>query len=215
MFPGTEGYEEQAASLVPRYEAIAFEDKYRREMGLMPGSPCQILDIGAGTGGDAAWLAAQGHNVMAVEPVATLRLAGRALHPSSNIEWVGDGLPDLRGVVERRRQFDIILLTAVWMHLDRCQRKAAMPVVAGLLGPGGVLFMSLRHGPVPAGRRMFDVTAEETIELGTAHGLTLLLNERVESAQPENRAAGVEWTKLAFQSSGQGLARGVRSPNTC
>jgi hypothetical protein len=28
---------------------------------------------------------------------------------------------------------------------------------------GGIVIMSLRHGPIPTGRRMFEVSAEETI----------------------------------------------------
>jgi len=31
--------------------------------------------------------------------------------------------------------------------------------------------MSLRHGPVPDGRRMFDVSADETVALGEQAGL--------------------------------------------
>ena len=30
----------------------------------------------------------------------------------------------------------------------------------------------MRHGPVPPGRRMFDVSAEETIALAAGHGLS-------------------------------------------
>ena len=201
-FAGTEGYEEQAEHLIARYEAIVFEHKYRREMHLMPASPGKVLDIGAGSGVDAAWLAARGHHVVAVEPVGRFRQAGAALHPSSAIEWVHDGLPRLGVVTSRGRRFDMILLTAVWMHLDGPERRQAMPVVANLLGPGGRVFMSLRHGPVPAGRRMFDVSAAETLEMAAACGLRPLLNELVPSSQLDNNAAGVEWSRLVFCGAG-------------
>ena len=68
--PGTQGYAEQAAQLVQQYEAIPFEHKYRAELALLPARPGRILDVGAGTGVDAAWLAAHGHEVLAVEPTA-------------------------------------------------------------------------------------------------------------------------------------------------
>jgi hypothetical protein len=46
-----------------------------------------------------------------------------------------------------------------------------MPRVAGLVRLGGVMMLSLRYGPVPPGRRMFDVSADETIRLARAEGL--------------------------------------------
>lgn len=63
------------------------------------------------------------------------------------------------------------MLTAVWMHLDHKERQVAMPSVASLLASDGTLVLSLRHGPVPNGRRMFEVSAEETILLANQCGL--------------------------------------------
>jgi hypothetical protein len=54
------------------------------------------------------------------------------------------------------------MLTAVWMHLDKQQRQHAMPRVTGLLRSGGVMILTLRHGPVPPGTRMFDVSADNS-----------------------------------------------------
>jgi 2-polyprenyl-3-methyl-5-hydroxy-6-metoxy-1,4-benzoquinol methylase len=80
-------------------------------------------------------------------------------------------LPALPVVTKRGDKFDVVMITAVWMHLDEAQRRRAMPVVASLLSPGGVMTLSLRHGPVPAGRRMLEVSARETIGLAAAEGL--------------------------------------------
>ncbi len=197
--PGTEGYADQAASLVGPYEALAFEEVHREELHLLPDSAARILDVGAGTGHDAAWLAARGHEVLAVELVAAFRAAAARLHPSPAIEWLEDALPDLERVHARGQAFDAILLTAVWMHLDEPQRRAGMGRLAALLAPAGVLVMSLRHGPVPAGRRMFEVSGEETIALARTRGLEPVLHARTASVQAANRAAGVTWTKLAFR----------------
>ncbi len=195
---GTEGYAEEAEELFKRYESIPATDAHRAVLHLIPTMPGAILDIGSGTGRDAAWFAGQGHRVVAVEPTDAMRLPAMALHPSPRIEWLNDSLPDLDLVLARGAKFDLVMLTAVWMHLDGEQRARAMPRLASLLRAGGVMIMKIRHGPVPAGRRMFEVSAEETIELALAQDLQPVLNLRTESSQQENRAADVTWTNLAL-----------------
>jgi SAM-dependent methyltransferase len=157
-----------------------------------------VLDIGAGTGRDAAWFAEMGHRVVAVEPTDALRLGAMKLHPSPRIEWIDDGLPDLALVRSRGETFDLVMLTAVWMHLDADQRARAMRNVAATVASPGRIIMTLRHGPVPQGRRMFEVSTEETIALAETQGLHPTLNVQRASTQPGNRAAGVSWTILAL-----------------
>jgi protein-L-isoaspartate O-methyltransferase len=67
----------------------------------IPASPGRILDIGSGTGRDAAWFASQDHRVVAIEPTNEMRIPAMALHPSPRIEWLDDSLPDLNA----RREF--------------------------------------------------------------------------------------------------------------
>jgi SAM-dependent methyltransferase len=195
---GTEGYAEEAQELFERYEGIPAADAHRAVLHLIPAAPRRILDVGSGTGRDAAWFAARGHRVVAVEPTDAMRVPAMALHPSPRIEWLNDSLPDLAVLRARGDQFDLVMLTAVWMHLDEAQRRRAMPNLAALLRAGGMLILKIRHGPVPAGRRMFEVPAAETIELARMQGLNPVLNVRSESSQEANRLAGVTWTTLAF-----------------
>jgi 2-polyprenyl-3-methyl-5-hydroxy-6-metoxy-1,4-benzoquinol methylase len=199
MIPGTEGYADHAEELVKRFEAVSFSEKHGAVMHLMPPVPPAVLDVGAGTGVDAAWFASQGHRVVAVEPTNSLRLAGIRLHRAHPIEWVDDSLPDLARTCARVQKFDVVMVTAVWMHLDEQERRRGMPQVASLLAPGGVLVMSLRHGPAPTERRIFQVSDEETIALATGCSLKTVLSLRTASAQAINRQAGVTWTRLAFR----------------
>jgi len=196
---GSRGYAEQAEELVVRYEGIDFAAKHGAVLPLLPAAPASAIDIGAGTGRDAAWLAERGYRVVAVEPTEAMRSRGIALHPTPAIEWIDDSLPALHRVVAQRRRFDLVMLTAVWMHLDAEERRIAMANVAALLAPFGLLVITLRHGPVPIGRVMFVVSAEETIALAAAHGLRLALDVHAESSQAANRDAGVSWTQLAFR----------------
>jgi SAM-dependent methyltransferase len=195
---GTEGYADEAEELFRLYESIPAADAHRAVLHLIPAITSRVLDIGSGTGRDAAWFASQGHRVVAVEPTSAMRIPAMALHPSARIEWLDDSLPDLALLRARAAPFDLVMLTAVWMHLDEAQRRQAMPNVAALMRPGGTAIMKLRHGPVPAGRRMFEVTPEETLELARTQDLHPVLNVRTESSQEANRLAGVSWTNLAF-----------------
>jgi len=193
---GTEGYAAEAEALVGQYEGIRFADIHKQVLHLIPAAPCRVLDIGSGTGRDAAAFAAMGHAVVAVEPIAELRERAAALHPSPRIEWLDDGLPELSRLAARGEDFDVVMLTAVWMHLDEDQRRRAMPRVAALVRRGGVAILSLRHGPVPPGRRMFEVSAEETAALAAAEGLAVAL--RLDDRADDLGRPGVSWTRLAF-----------------
>lgn len=193
---GTEGYAAEAASLLAQYESITFQQAQSSILHLIPSGPCRVLDIGAGTGRDAAGFTALGHRVVAVEPTDELRSAAMALHPDPNIEWVDDSLPDLARLAALGDAFDVVMLTAVWMHLDAAPRCRAMPQVARLTAPGGVMIMSLRYGPVPPGRRMFPVSADETIRLAEAEGLVLKLTRSHQDGV--FKRPGVSWTRLAF-----------------
>ncbi|HDR9251566.1 class I SAM-dependent methyltransferase [Burkholderia vietnamiensis] len=202
---GTEGYAENAHSLIERWKDLSFAERHEPILHLLPQSPARILDIGAGIGTDADAFAAMGHSVVAVEPVDALRIAGIERHSSARIEWLDDSLPQLAHLRTGRREFDLVMLSAVWMHLDEDERRRAMPNVGALLCDGAMLIMSLRYGPVPEGRRMFDVSAEATIRLADAHGLRNVLNVETESVQRGNRSAGVMWRRLAFVKDGAHL----------
>jgi SAM-dependent methyltransferase len=193
---GSEGYAEEVEALTVQYESITFDQTHASIRHLIPLTPCRVLDIGAGTGRDAAGFAALGHRVLAVEPTDELRTRAASLHPLPEIEWLDDSLADLALVRQRDVLFDLVMLSAVWMHLDKGQRRRAMPNVASLVRPGGVMILSLRYGPVPTGRRMFAVPAEETIRLARREGLELTLHSsHLDSAL---KRPGVSWTRLAF-----------------
>ena len=197
--PGTEGYAENAEQLIARYDSVIAADKYKVVSHLLPGRAGAALDIGAGTGADAAWLASLGHQVVALEPVAALREAGMKTHASPAIEWLDDSLPALAALTTRQASFDLVLLAAVWMHLTAEERSEAMGNVSNLLKPGARLVMSLRHGPAPGTRRMFDVSARETIDLALRHDLKLMLSTQAPSVQQQNRQSGVSWSWLVFE----------------
>ena len=101
------------------------------------------------------------------------------------VAFIGGGRA-VGGISEMRR-------AGVWMLAPPDDQIVSC--CAALVRGGGVMIMRLRHGPVPPGRRMFEVSAEETISLAEPLGLCCVLHR---PAEPSSRQPGVSWTRLAF-----------------
>jgi SAM-dependent methyltransferase len=194
MRDGTAGYEKDLETLVRKLEAMPFEALHREVLPLLAPPPAMILDVGSGSGRDAAAFAALGYDVVAAEPAAGLRQRAQQLHPSPRITWIEDALPELAFL---HGPFDVVMLTAVWMHLDPDERARGLQRIAALLKPGGLACLTLRHGPVPEGRRMFEVAGDDTIRLAAAAGLAPIVHLENQVAISGN--PGVTWTRLAFR----------------
>ena len=70
------GYDADGPVLAARYESLRAEDVHAAFLGLLPrGSDLLALDVGAGSGRDAAWLRGLGFEVVAVEPARGMREA--------------------------------------------------------------------------------------------------------------------------------------------
>jgi SAM-dependent methyltransferase len=193
-----EGYARDAQHLVQSFEEISPSDVYAHVAHLMPAQPARFVDVGAGTGRDAAWFAARGHSVLAVEPTDYLRTTGIKLHPSPNITWLSDTLPGLEQTLARGEVFDRALVCAVWHHLRPEERARAMPSLARLLAPNGLLIMVLRHEPGEPRGRGGDSQREDAEKGAHASGLSLTFACEGEPVHPANRARGVTLTWLAF-----------------
>jgi SAM-dependent methyltransferase len=118
----------------------------------LPARPAAVLDVGAGSGRDASWLSALGYDVVAVEPSAEMRSIAQEHHAGKPIRWIADSLPVLQVTFRTGLSFDLILLSAVWMHVAPSDRARAFRKLINLLKPGGILAITLRHGPAEADR---------------------------------------------------------------
>jgi len=189
-------YTRNAESLADAYENVAPERIHAHWSHLIPKVASAVLDVGAGSGRDAAWLASQGHEVVAVEPSPGMRAVAARLHADSRIRWVDDRLPGLERVHRMDLSFGLILVGAVWMHVAPALRERAFRKLCGLLRPGGVLVLSLRHGPFSDSRKGYAVSADELHHLAKRYALEAVFEQR--SADSLARP-GVWWEWLAFR----------------
>lgn len=193
----TAAYARDAAKLVAQYESYTFETVFAKILHLFPEKSCRVLDIGAGSGRWAAALARRGHEVLAVEPTREMREAGQALHPMPSLTWIDDALPELALLHgdAHAASYGLVLMAAVIMHFDEAERDTTVRRAAELLVPGGRCIITLRHGPIPEGRRMFSVTHDNVITQAARYGLTPVFHTLSDdvSGRP-----GVSWTLLCL-----------------
>jgi SAM-dependent methyltransferase len=189
-------YDAHAGAQAVAYEGIDPARLYSWLTGLLPAAPALVLDVGAGSGRDAVWLARLGHDVVAVEPSAGLRAEAARYHGSTNVRWVADRLPALPGTLRLGLAFDLILLSGVWQHVIPAERARALRKLLGLLRPGGVLAVTLRQGPAEAARAMHPVSLTELERLARECGAMVI--HTAETPDQMGRP-DVTWTGIALR----------------
>ncbi|MGM0558730.1 MAG: methyltransferase domain-containing protein, partial [Myxococcota bacterium] len=191
----TSYYDRLADELAERYERLDFEQVHASLLDELPDYHARILDVGAGTGRDAAAIAARGHQVVAVEPSVEMRKRGRELHQDARIRWIDDSLPGLEKVENLGEKYDLILLSAVWMHVPPGQRERAMRKLASRLLPGGKLAISVRT--VQQDRRdWYEVHPAELVKRARDQGLEFVRESRSSDLLERDEVA---WTTLLFR----------------
>jgi len=186
-------YNSEASRLAGEYEQVSFETVHATLLPHLPSSPAKILDVGAGSGRDAAALVHLGYEVTAIEPAKAMREIALETHPELKDRLLDDRLPDLGKVGKSR--FDLILLSAVWMHLPPHQRVPAMGRIKGLMTSNGKLAVTIRIGKPDPSRGMYEISPDEVVKDAMANGLKIISR----SDQPDVLGRStVSWTTLIF-----------------
>mgnify|MGYP001815025296 FL=1 len=193
----TRFYDKNANQLSDKYNSLDAEVVHRAWLkDHLPSTAGLACDIGAGSGRDANWLASQGWDVIAVEPSCEMRkLAQERSH--ANVTWLDDALPGLEKLRRLGHRFDLILVSAVWMHVAPMKRERAFRIISELLKPSGVLVITLRHGRDEAENReraFHEVSADELLEFAKRRALAVTGRGM---AKDQSRSH-VNWETLIF-----------------
>ncbi len=196
-------YDDHAHILVEQYEGVPFEEVHGAWLEHLPCGAGRALDVGAGSGRDAAALARRGWRVWAVEPSPQMLALAKARHDGAGVEaWVESSLPGLEGLESPDGGFDLILASAMWMHVPHRERSRAFRKLVERLAPGGVMVLTLRTGPAPAGRVDLEVSPDEIDALVYGHAL-----ECVARFPSEDRLGrpGVGWWTMVLRAPDDGF----------
>ena len=132
-------YENQAQTIAARYEAVKSPVECYFAMAFPPGS--RVLDVGCGSGRDAARLLDHGYEAFGIEPSSSLRAAALAAHPGLAGRIGHGALPDI--CQDFGGEFDGVLCSAVLMHVPDAELLDAALALRKLLKPHGRLLLSL------------------------------------------------------------------------
>ena len=193
-------YETHAAEAAARYESVAADQINAWLVDLLPKRRAVVLDVGAGSGRDTAWLKSLGHEVIATDPSAAMRAQARRWHPNLGVQYLPDRLPELTKTFRTGISFDFILVNAVWMHVAPADRKRAFRKLVTLLKPGGIIAFTLRE-PIASGRDMHPVSGAEIEELARQHGA--FVERRSDGADFLGRTP-VRWEQIAVRAPDDG-----------
>jgi SAM-dependent methyltransferase len=189
-------YDAHPDDFLRRYERLDTPEVHGDWLSLLPTTQLLVLDVGAGSGRDAAWFAEHDHEVVAVEPADALRKRAQEIHPSPRIQWLDDRLPALNAVCDLDYQFDVILLSAVWMHVPPSDRERAFRKLTELLKPGGHLVVTLRSEPPDDERMAYETSTAELRDLSHSFALEFL-----DDSQSEDQLGrgNLHWTSVVFR----------------
>ncbi len=204
--PSTERfYSDNAAHCVERWEAIPIGAGVSRHFASSFVAGGTVLDIGCGSGRDAAALLAMGFDAYGLEPIEELRSGYADAHPELVDRVAAGALPALPELPSRwPSSFDGIVCSAMLMHLPHAELPDALSAIRSLLRPGGRLLVSIPNARASiiedrdgAGRLFSGVTAGQLqgiAERTELQVLTQWLAQPDAQLRPEN-----SWDLLLFE----------------
>jgi 2-polyprenyl-3-methyl-5-hydroxy-6-metoxy-1,4-benzoquinol methylase len=120
-----------------------------------------VLNIGCGTGRDSKWIAEQGFHVVAIDGSQKMLELADEINNHTHIEYLCDIAPAMDKTRALKKKFDVILVHAFLFHLDEEDRQEFYKILKTLVKEECYVYITLRHGPTPQERVMFDISPKE------------------------------------------------------
>lgn len=201
-------YDQNTTILCEQYNSLAFETVHQNWKAFWPHKGDRVLDVGAGSGRDTKWMAEQGCEIIALEPCDSFRKVGSA-YTGAVVTWLDDALPALSKTENLGMRFDLILVSAVWMHLAPSHRERAFRKLSNLLASNGRLVITLRHGEFKDSRPNYGVSVEELEQFAKN---SALLVRHISSSDDSLNRANVHWQTvvMSLPDDGSGDLKRVR-----
>lgn len=133
-------YDEHAQEVAANYEAVDFGEVRNRFIALLP-HRAKIVDIGSGSGRDAAVLVDAGFDVQLVDGSSGLLREAERLHPELSGRTHRVALPGSLPFDDE--SFDAVSAWAMIMHLERDELPVAFVEIARVCRPGAVFAYSV------------------------------------------------------------------------
>ena len=133
-------YEDNAAEITRKYEEVDFDGPVERfARSLPPGA--KILEIGSGSGRDAALMLKLGLSVTGLDGSERMIREAIRLHPELADKLIHCILPSPLPFVDHR--FDAAMSWAVLMHLPSSDLSSVFKEIARVIVPGGLFVYSV------------------------------------------------------------------------
>ena len=128
------------------YESLKTEDVHSSWISSIDFDDKKILDIGAGSGRDAAYFASKGTQlVVAVDSSYEMLSLAKQKHGDKKIIWINECLPNLSSLdTVKLGSFDFILCSAVLMFLDESEQITSLKTILRLLKEGGTAVITIK-----------------------------------------------------------------------
>ncbi|WP_298444264.1 class I SAM-dependent methyltransferase [uncultured Ferrimonas sp.] len=206
-------YHQHADRLDAEYGRVSFESVHQDWQAHWPQAGMRVLDVGAGNGRDARFMAQRQCSVIAIEPSKNLRNKGKqhcAALTDGSVQWLDDRLPELTAAQALGIQFDLILVSAVWMHLNASERQRAFRKLAKLLAANGKLVITLRHGDFTDGRSAHPVSVDQISQFAQDQALKIVVETPLGNDQLGRSAVQWQTVVLTLPDDGSGDLTRVR-----